>query len=85
MMTITKKEFEKFEQHYTFMLLTTPTYRYGQAFINYFHPEVGEYLIKCSNLGTPQGVHHPNDDEILYNIKSTTEAKCFIEDRFKIV
>ena len=84
-MTITKKEFEKFEQHYTFMLLTTPTYRYGQAFINYFHPEAEEYLIEHSNLGTPPGVFLPNDASILYGMKSTTEAKCFIEDRFKIV
>lgn len=85
MMTITKKEFERFEQHYTFTLLTNPRYRYGQAFINYFHPEAGEYLIEYSNLGIPPGVYHPNDDEILFNIESANEAKCFIEDRFKIV
>lgn len=84
-MIIKKEEFEKFEQRYTFILLTTPTYRYGQAFINYFHPEAGEFLLEHSNLGTPPGIYEPNDDEILYNIKSATEAKCFIEERFKIV
>ena len=84
-MIIKKEEFEKFEQSYTFALLTNPTYRYGQAFMNYFHPEAEVYLIDCSNLGTPPGIFEPNDDEILYNIKSASEAKCFIEDRFKIV
>lgn len=84
-MIIKKEEFEKFEQNYTFTLLTHPEYRYGQAFLTYFYPEAGEYLIECSNLGIPPGYYHPHDDKILYHIKSSNEAKCFIEDRFKIV
>lgn len=83
-MIISKKEYEEFEESYTFTLLSAPSYRYGQAFINYFGFEVREHLKKYSNLGTPPGVYHPNDDVILYEIKSASEAKSFIEDRFTI-
>ena len=33
---ITKKDFEEFEKDYLFQVIKNPTYRYGQAFINYF-------------------------------------------------
>jgi hypothetical protein len=34
---ITRQEFEEFEKHWLMQVLKTPTYRYGQAFMNYFH------------------------------------------------
>ena len=37
---ITKKDFEEFEKDYLFQVIKNPTYRYGQAFINYFRDEV---------------------------------------------
>jgi len=34
---ITRREFEQFEQYWLMEVLKTPTYRYGQAFMNYFN------------------------------------------------
>lgn len=35
-MIIDKKDFEKSEQQYMLEVIRDPTYRYGQAFMNYF-------------------------------------------------
>ena len=44
-----------------------------------------EYLISNSNLGTPAGVHHPDDAYILEClIKSYEQAVTFILDRIEI-
>jgi len=82
--SITKHEYEKFQAHFTFTLIKIPTYRYGQAFLNYFYPDAGEYLISISNLGTPPGVHVPNLDSILWSEKSYHKAKDMIEDHIEI-
>lgn len=83
--SITKEDFQKFENHFTMEVLKNPTYRYGQAFLNYFHPWAEGYLRENSNLGMPPGVHHSSDDNILWEMKSAREAKSFIEDRIEIV
>ena len=83
-MELTKQEYEEFKAHYTWTLLKVPSYRYGQAFINYFHPDATEYLQSISHLGGNPG-HHPNDDMILWNMKNKSEAEDFILDRFDIV
>jgi hypothetical protein len=33
---ISRQEWDKFHEHYTWQLLATPDYRLGQAFLNYF-------------------------------------------------
>ena len=35
-MIISKEDFEKFEKKYMLDVIRDPTYRYGQAFMNYF-------------------------------------------------
>ena len=82
-LSITKQQYEEFEADYTWTLITVPTYRYGQAFMNYFHPAATEYLQSISHLGGNPG-HAPNDDVILWNMKNKQEAKNFILDRFDI-
>ena len=44
-MKITQQEYDKFLEHYAWLLLKSPDYRLGQAFLNYF-PQVGSYLIE---------------------------------------
>ena len=50
-MKITQQEYEKFLEHYAWMLLKSPNYRLGQAFLNYF-PEVSQYLSQQGREGT---------------------------------
>jgi len=83
--SITKDEYETFRAHYTWKLIQVPSYRYGQAFLNYFYPDAGEYLESISNLGTPPGVHVPNLDSILWNEKSIEKAKAIIEEFIEII
>lgn len=82
--SITKQEYEEFQASYTFQLIRNPTYRFGQAFLNYFYPDAGEYLISISNLGTPIDVHNPDLDTILWSEKSYQKAKHMIEDFIEI-
>lgn len=83
--SITQQEYEKFQADYTFNVIKNPTYRYGQAFLNYFYPDAGEYLISISNLGgAPAGAHPPNLDSILWSEKSYHKAKDMIEDHIEI-
>lgn len=82
--SITKQEYEKFEAFYTWTLIKAPSYRYGQAFMNYFHPEAAEYLRSISHLGGNPGQSR-NDDVILWNMKNKQEAESFILDRIDII
>jgi len=82
---ISKKDFQKFENYFTMQVIKEPTYRYGQAFLNYFHPYAEAYLRETSNLGTPAGVWHTPDDELLWEIKSASKAEHFIRERIEIV
>lgn len=50
-MKITQQEYEKFLEHYAWMLLKTPDYRLGQAFLNYF-PQVSRYMSRQGKEGT---------------------------------
>jgi hypothetical protein len=36
---ISQERFKEFEQFYLFEVIKNPDYRYGQAFLNYFHDE----------------------------------------------
>jgi hypothetical protein len=83
--SITKEDFKKFEEYFTFHAIKSPTYRYGQAFLNYFSPDAEAYLRQKSNLGIGRGVHSPSDDSILWEIKSAKEAELFIKERIEIV
>jgi len=58
-------------------------YTFGGLFICYFS-EAGEYLRCNSNLGTPAGVHHPDDNVILCSICDKDDAINFILDRIEI-
>jgi hypothetical protein len=80
--SITKEEYEEFQVDYTMTLLKVPTYRFGQAFLNYF-PEAENYLISNSHLGGNPG-HVPNDSAILWHEKSYDKAKLLIEDLIEI-
>ena len=83
--SITKQEYDEFQATYTFELIRNPTYRLGQAFLNYFYPDAGEYLKSVSNLGTPPDVYHPDLDSILWSEKSYHKAKGMIEDYIEII
>ena len=82
--SITKKEYEEFQAYYTMQVLKVPSYRFGQAFLNYFHPEAEEYLIRNSHLGGNPG-HAPNNSDMLWNEKSYNKAKSMIEDFIEII
>lgn len=84
--SITQQEYEDFQVDYTFKKIKEPTYRYGQAFLNYFIPDAGEYLISVSNLGgAPAGAHPPNLETLLWHEKSYQKAKDMIEDYIEII
>lgn len=82
--SITEEEYKKFQAHYHWNLLKVPTYRYGQAFINYFNG-AGAYLKSVSNLGTPPGVHNPDLDDIIWNERYYDRAKGMIEEFIDII
>lgn len=42
---VSKEEWQGFQEHYAWQLLTSPDYRLGQAFLNYF-PEVSSAIVK---------------------------------------
>lgn len=81
--SITQQEYEEFQAHFTWMLIKVPTYRFGQAFLNYF-PEAEDYLIRNSHLGGNPG-HAPNNADILWNEKSYSKAKRILEDFIEII
>lgn len=82
--SITTEEYKNFLAMYNWWLLSTPTYRLGQAFLNHFE-DAEEYLKSVSNLGTPPDVHVPDLDYILWNEKSYDKAKNMIEDFIDII
>jgi len=81
--SITQEEYEKFQAYYNWTLLKVDTYRYGQAFLNYFDGSE-EYLKSISNLGTPSDVHVSDLDHILWHERSYDKAKSMIEDYIEI-
>jgi hypothetical protein len=81
---IEEREWELFQQESLVRLLKDRNFQYGRAFVIQY-PEIAEAMAENSNLGTPPGVHHPNDDVILYGIKDNDEAVSFILDRVEIV
>jgi hypothetical protein len=81
---ITQSDWREWEEQCLVRLLSNSDFRYGASFVNWFH-EAADYMAEYSNLGTPAGVHHPNDDDILYNIRNNDEALSFIRERIEIV
>ena len=81
---ITKQEYEEFQASFTSAVIKTPTYRYGQAFLNYFYPDAGEYLKSISHLGGNPG-HAPSLDDVIFHEKSHKKAKSMIEDFINII
>ena len=49
-------EIAEFEKDFTIKVLANPTYRYGQAFLNYF-PWVEQSMQSDGDLGGAQAVH----------------------------
>ena len=82
--SITKEEYEEFQVYFTMQVLKVPSYRFGQAFLNYFSPDaVEEYLIRNSHLGGNPG-HASNSSDMLWNERSYNKAKLLIEDLIEI-
>lgn len=79
-----QSEWDDFQQHFLLRSLKDPSRRLGAMFVHWF-PDLANYMAEYSNLGTPAGVHHPNDDVILYGMKSNKEAISFILERIEIV
>jgi len=82
--SITQEEYKKFQEYYTFNVLKCNTYRYGQAFLNYFD-DATEYFRSISNLGKPPDVHVPDLSYILWNETSYDKAKNLIEEMVEII
>ena len=53
--TITREQWEKFQQHYAWQLLQSPDYRLGQAFLNFFN-EVDKLMQADGDLGLQDSV-----------------------------
>ena len=56
MRKVTWAEIEEFERDFTIKVLATPTYRYGQAFLNYFS-WVRDSMINDGDLGGAQAMN----------------------------
>lgn len=69
MSKISKEEYRKFQAHYTWEVINNPTYRYGQAFYNYFYPRINDL--------DPEGII-----DNIYNIINFDRAKRLIEINF---
>ena len=80
----TRTEWKNWRNQSLLCLIKSPNFNFGANFLNTF-PDMEEYLISNSNLGTPAGVHHPDDAYILEClIKSYEQAVTFILDRIEI-
>lgn len=79
--SITQDEYDQFEATYTWTLLEVPTYRYGQAFLNYFHPQATNYL---SHVNAPW-LRHAGVDEVLWSTTNADLAKDIIKEFVKII
>lgn len=82
--TIDAGEWAEFQQAFLLKLLKDPQAHFGRMFCAWF-PDTLEPLAENSNLGTPPGVYHPNDDVILAGIKNAKEGISFVTDRIDIV
>lgn len=82
--TIDKTHWEEFQQEFLIRLIKDPEAHFGRMFCAWF-PDVLDPMAENSNLGTPPGVYHPNDDVILAGIRNAKEAISFITDRVEIV
>jgi hypothetical protein len=62
---ISRQAWDKFQEHYTWQLLTTPDYRLGQAFLNYFS-EQDLIMTSYGDLGMRDSValyYETNNDQ----------------------
>lgn len=76
---ITLEKYQEFQAFYTWTVVENPSYRYGQAFINYFDG-ASEYFESISNLGTPPGVIVPSLESVIWLEKSISKVQALIED-----
>lgn len=63
-MLISKQEYSEFQKHYAWILLKSPDYRLGQAFLNYF-PQVSKHMIHDRDLGTMSEFRLYNEEDKL--------------------
>jgi len=67
---IPKEDFEKFEKQYMLDVIRDPTYRYGQAFMNYFF--------------NSNKILSNHDDSALWYTSSKEKAEYLINKYFEI-
>jgi hypothetical protein len=68
---ISRAEYAEFLEHYSWQLLKSPDYRFGQAFLNYF-PHISKSLIEDEQWGT---LYEYN----LFNETNTEQAQGLID------
>lgn len=74
-LNITAEEWAEFEKHYVWQKLQTPSYRFGQAFINYF-PGAGAEIANGSDEGTIAELR-------LYYEEDESRARAIVETYLK--
>ena len=75
---ISQHQYEEFQTWFTMKVLQLPTYRYGQAFINYFRPFAARHINQqYKNIAPDAGEH------LLWNAKNVV-AKTIIESHFNL-
>jgi hypothetical protein len=77
---ITASEWMEFNHEVTIRIIKDPlNTRVGYIFCNMF-PDIEEYMVEMSNLGTPPDVYNPDDATILRGTKDPKKAMMFIKD-----
>lgn len=71
-MIISKEDFKKFEKQYMLDVIRDPTYRYGQAFMNYF------------KITTFVSMPNADAESALWYTSSREKAEYLINKYFKI-
>lgn len=81
-LSLTKKEWERYQAEFNFACIRNPNIRLGYWFIHDF-PDIAEDLRAHSHLGGNPG-HHPSMDQILEDMQSNREARLFIQEFVEI-
>ena len=81
-LSLTRKEWERWQAEFNFMAIKHPNTRLGQHFVWDF-PDIADDLKQHSHLGGNPG-HHPSMDEMLAMMDSNLEAKLFIQEFVEI-
>ena len=75
---ISQRQYQEFQVWYTMKVLQYSTYRYGQAFINYFRPFAARYMNQYYKNVAPDA-----GEVLLWNAKNPV-AKTIIESHFNL-